>query len=153
MTKVMKLIVPSTGLMKCKVCGLEHIAQLQEGGHFKRSSWQCRNGCIIEKKQSDKMKKTKINELSILNQSGINHFKFRAECIADVLKLKERLGGRCLKMIMEIEQFPDTVVDLYTTMSLDDLRNEIRSIEDGHVMLQTIALEKDYTGKRDYELE
>ena len=49
MTKVMKLIVPSTGLMKCKVCGLEHIAQLQEGGHYKKGSWQCTNGCVIEK--------------------------------------------------------------------------------------------------------
>lgn len=99
------------------------------------------------------MKKTEINELSILNQSGINHFKFRAECETDVNKLRKRMGVKCLKIVKEIGQFPDTLVDLYTTMSLEDLRNEIRSIEDGHVMLQTIALEQDYTGERDYELE
>ena len=99
------------------------------------------------------MKKVVINEMGGLNQSEINHFKFRAECVTDVLQLRIRLRVDCLKTIMEIGQFPDTVVDLYTTMSLDEVKKEIRSIEDGHVMLQTIALEHDYTGERDYELE
>ena len=99
------------------------------------------------------MKKVVIDKMDSLNQSEINHFKFRAECETDVNRLRKRMGTKCLKIVMEIGQFPDTLVDLYTTMSLEELRNEIRSIEDGHVMLQTIALEKDYTGERDYELE
>ena len=99
------------------------------------------------------MKKAEINDISNLNLSEITHFKFRAECETDVNKLRKRMVVKCLKIVKEIGQFPDTLVDLYTNMSLDDLRNEIRSIEDGHVMLQTIALEKDYTGERDYELE
>jgi hypothetical protein len=99
------------------------------------------------------MKKVVINKMDILNPSEINHFKFRAECELDVNRLRKQMGTKCLKIVMEIGQFPDTLVDFYTTMSLEELRNEIRSIEDGLVMLQTIALEKDYTGERDYELE
>jgi len=99
------------------------------------------------------MKKVVINKMDSLKQSEINHFKFRAECELDVNRLRKQMGTKCLKIVKEIGQFPDTIVDLYTTMSLDDLKSEIRSIEDGHVMLQTIALEQDYTGERDYELE
>ena len=38
-------------------------------------------------------------------------------------------------------------------MSIDDLRNEMRTIPDGHVMIQTVALAEDYTGERNYKLE
>ena len=68
-------------------------------------------------------------------------------------KLKKRLESKYFKIGKEITSFPDTVVDLYTTMSLDDLRNEMRKIPDGHIMVQTLALAKDYTVKRNYELE
>jgi len=54
--KVMKLINPHTGLMKCKVCGAEHQAQLQSGNdradgvtRYYRGSWQCRFGCKLER--------------------------------------------------------------------------------------------------------
>ena len=146
MKKVRELIVPSTGLMKCKVCGNEHIGQLRGGGYFKRGSWQCLNGCRIEDYQNQTKE---INS----NPDGMNHIKFRAECITDVLKLRERMGVRCSKMMVEISQFPDTDVVLYTSLGLDEVKNEIRSIKDCHVMLQTIALEQEYTGERDYELE
>ena len=52
MKKVMELIVPSTGLMRCRVCGHEHSAQLGEGGRFRRDAWQCLNGCRIEDYQN-----------------------------------------------------------------------------------------------------
>lgn len=48
MAKVMKLINPNTGLMECKVCGRIHIADLKSG-FYQRGSWQCINGCEIEK--------------------------------------------------------------------------------------------------------
>jgi hypothetical protein len=54
MSKVMKLINPSTGLMECKVCGRQHIANLRGGGFYKRGSWQCTNGCVIEKEINTK---------------------------------------------------------------------------------------------------
>ena len=92
------------------------------------------------------------NEVKTDNDE-ITHFKFRAECETDVNKLRKIMGRRCHKTVKEIGCFPDTEVDLYTTMSLDDLRNEMRKITDGHVMLQTVALAEDYTGERNYELE
>lgn len=46
-SKVMKLIDPSTGKMRCTVCGAEHFASIkpQSGGLYYRGSWQCVNRC------------------------------------------------------------------------------------------------------------
>jgi hypothetical protein len=41
--KDMILIDPSTGLMKCRICGNQQYASRYPGGHFKRGSWQCQN--------------------------------------------------------------------------------------------------------------
>jgi hypothetical protein len=43
MKRPMKLIDPSTGLMKCAVCGSTHWANIkpQSGGRFYRGAWQC----------------------------------------------------------------------------------------------------------------
>ena len=46
--KVMKLIDARTGLMSCKICGAKHVANLGEGGKYKRGSWQCQNGCKVD---------------------------------------------------------------------------------------------------------
>lgn len=46
--KAMELIDAESGKMKCKVCGAEHIANVQLGGKFKRGAWQCQNGCKEE---------------------------------------------------------------------------------------------------------
>ena len=47
----MKLVDPTTGKMECTVCGSEHYAHRKPGtnGQFYRGSWQCANGCGIEK--------------------------------------------------------------------------------------------------------
>lgn len=64
--KVMKLLNPVTGLMKCKVCGARHFANIRpaSGGKFYRGSWQCQNGCrlgiAIEKDECDKQLVCKI---------------------------------------------------------------------------------------------
>ena len=51
--KVMKLIDERTGLMECQVCDSRHLASIkpQSGGHYYRGSWQCNQGCTIEKKK------------------------------------------------------------------------------------------------------
>lgn len=87
------------------------------------------------------------------NSSEINHFKLRAECESEANQIRMILGIRCLKIVKTIRCFPDTEVELYTTMSLKELRKELRKIFDGHVMVETVALAKDYTGERNYELE
>jgi hypothetical protein len=43
--KVMRLIDPNTGRMRCRVCGSEHYACVRRGGHYYRGSWQCLHGC------------------------------------------------------------------------------------------------------------
>lgn len=82
-------------------------------------------------------------------------YSFRAECLEDV----KRFHGECLKagLIAELQakpddQFPDVDVELYTGASLENLRNVMRQVIDGHVMLQTLRecplaenpLERDY---------
>ena len=80
----------------------------------------------------------------------IKHYKFRAECEHDVDELRKRLGMKCCKIVKTIKYyFPDVVVDLYTTLSLQGIKDEIREIEDGHVMIETVALAEEYTGERE----
>ena len=82
-------------------------------------------------------------------------YSFRAECQEDV----ERFNEECLKAGLMTqwhakpdEQFPDVEVELQADASLDTLRNVIRQVVDGHVMLQTLrecslaenSLERDY---------
>ncbi len=98
-------------------------------------------------------KTTSLKSSNDESTSEVKHYKFRAECETDVNRLRKRIGTKCHRIIKDIGMFPDTEVDLYTTMSLDDVRNEMRKIPDGHVMLQTIALAENYTGERDEELE
>ena len=49
--------------------------------------------------------------------------------------------------------FPDIVVELETDMSLNELRGEMRAVQHGHIMLQTVATSDNYTGKRDLSLK
>ena len=46
----MELIDPSTGKMRCKVCGSEHNASIKpnSGGIYYRGSWQCVNKCKLD---------------------------------------------------------------------------------------------------------
>jgi len=45
--KTSKLLDPSKGLMQCKTCGKEWLANVKpnSGGKFYRGSWQCPNSC------------------------------------------------------------------------------------------------------------
>jgi hypothetical protein len=45
----MELINEYTGLMQCKVCGQQHLADMKpnSNGRFYRGAWQCPNGCKI----------------------------------------------------------------------------------------------------------
>lgn len=46
----MRLINEYTGLMQCKICGQQHLADTKphSNGRFYRGSWQCKNGCKIK---------------------------------------------------------------------------------------------------------
>jgi hypothetical protein len=80
-------------------------------------------------------------------------FKFRAECEIDVERLRRVLGNKVLRVVKTVEApFPDTVVELHANLSLEELRNAMRQVEDGHVMVQTVAPAEKYTGERNFEL-
>jgi hypothetical protein len=80
-------------------------------------------------------------------------YRFRAECEHDVGELRRLLGAKLDKItITNSPPFPDVDVKLEIGLSLDELRDVMRRVVDGHVMVQTVARSEEYTGERDYEL-
>jgi hypothetical protein len=46
--RVMQLIDKKKGLMKCRVCGFTHMADLRPNGKgYPPESWHCMNGCTV----------------------------------------------------------------------------------------------------------
>lgn len=82
-------------------------------------------------------------------------YKFRAETASDVYRLGEILGFRVEAMSLRRPKadFADVEVELETWLTLEQLRDTMRRVKDGHVMLQTVQLPESYTGERDYTLE
>ncbi len=80
-------------------------------------------------------------------------YKFRAECEHDIDKLKKILKGDYLVWTITGQPFPpDRLVEIATALTLNEMHDAIRQVQDGHVMLQTISLKENYTGERDYDL-
>jgi len=79
----------------------------------------------------------------------MENFKLRAEFLEDVIPLitnTKIVKGFSLE---RDEEFPDVVLTFTSEWSLDDLRKMIQySIEDSHVMYQTLDYEVNYTGER-----
>jgi hypothetical protein len=82
-----------------------------------------------------------------------NAYRFRAECQHDVDELRRILGGKFDRItIANTPPFPDVEVELEVELTLEELRDVMRGVVDGHVMLQTVAPYDEYTGERDYDL-
>lgn len=82
-------------------------------------------------------------------------FRFRAEYIVDARALLRRIPSRSLISFdsITLEQLPDVVCQIKVRgFNLEAMREFCRTIPDGHVMLQTIQLRKQYTGERNYDL-
>lgn len=83
-------------------------------------------------------------------------YKFRAECNQDI---EQFLNALPKNEILSHQTFPDlngrpdveTIID-FASFNIDKIRDFMRLIPDGHIMVQTVALEKDYTGIRNYNL-
>jgi hypothetical protein len=55
-SKVMQLVNPETGLMRCRVCAAVHFGPIRpgSGGRFHRGAWQCQHGCrLLEARPPD----------------------------------------------------------------------------------------------------
>jgi hypothetical protein len=84
---------------------------------------------------------------------NLNQYKLRAECMADLekfIKIFEVANDDNEKAwaITRHKILPDCEMVLTTIFDLDTLKSMLALIPDGHVMLETIALLKDYTGER-----
>lgn len=85
-------------------------------------------------------------------------FSFRAECPADVIEFERACA--LAKITTSLAQrpdgtYPDVEVELESPVSIDVLRNVMRGVVEGHVMLQTLreCRLKDNSLERDYDLE
>ena len=90
-------------------------------------------------------------------------YKFRAECEQDVIEFFSILNPCGVEVfeweVKEIRIFPDAQspeghlvpdkwVTFKTASSLDRLRSVVRRVPDGHVMLESLNYENEYTGQR-----
>jgi len=83
-------------------------------------------------------------------------YKLRAECNNDIEQFINVLPE---DEFIAYQTYPDTnglpdteaIIEL-RSFSLTEVINYITLVPDSHVMLQTVALEKDYTGVRNYDL-
>ncbi len=80
-------------------------------------------------------------------------YKFRSEMPQDVDVLLELLPPKNVLSYQVSNafgtQFPDCACEIELSgMTLDDLKKVIEKIPDGHVMLETVADLKNYTGVR-----
>lgn len=80
-------------------------------------------------------------------------YKLRAECTRDVRRLLADIPKRKLKRSNILQGAGITVADeceleLEVEIALPQLQLIIAGVEDGHVMLETVARIEDYTGER-----
>jgi len=84
-----------------------------------------------------------------LHNEGENHYKLRAECIDDVVQLINKIQKNvwCIK----IEQWgtmPDVEFEFKSRLTLDEILAILSNQVDSHIMMLTLRLLEEYTGKR-----
>ncbi len=85
-----------------------------------------------------------------VNPVKVRFYKFRAECETDVDKLIKLMNRNIISIKKSKDYFPDSDVELISALTLEEIKNYIIKIVDGHVMYETIQLHYLYTGERDY---
>ncbi|MEA5600069.1 protein kinase domain-containing protein [Nostoc sp. UHCC 0252] len=93
-----------------------------------------------------------ITDLFGLDPLKLRSYKFKSECEHDVDSLRQLLGREMVSISKTIKIFPDTEVEIVTTLELEALRDKMRQVEDGHVMVQTLLHKADYTGERNFDI-
>ena len=89
-----------------------------------------------------------------------SQFKFRAECQTDVVEFLRTAHAVCRRatthvFVAVVEwgsgfPLPDVTVTIRTNLPLFEVRNMMESVPDGHVMVETLRPEAEYTGERTY---
>ncbi|MCG3175401.1 MAG: hypothetical protein MOGMAGMI_00330 [Candidatus Omnitrophica bacterium] len=75
-------------------------------------------------------------------------YKFRAECIHDVLEFMKKVKFEYDVKIKRKGSFPDVIVEIATKESIESIVSIFKKIPDSHVILETIQPKKLYTGDR-----
>lgn len=78
----------------------------------------------------------------------LKKYKLRAECLDDLIKLDEKQKNLQFVDIDFKEGFPDCELTFKSELRIDELKHILMTIEDGHVMVETLQLEENYTGER-----
>lgn len=78
-------------------------------------------------------------------------YKFRAETKIDADEFFETCLCTNIKFIPDELGFPDVEVEMESSLSLQEIKNKMREVQDGHVMVETVCHASDYTGERDYD--
>lgn len=87
----------------------------------------------------------------------MNTFSFRAECPHDVEEFQREWGQKRIKTSMTMKRpdlsLPDVEVEIETESDLATLRGSMQTVEDGHVMVQTLreCPLKDNSLERNYD--
>lgn len=71
----------------------------------------------------------------------MNTFSFRAECLADVtafIGTNDDNSLTAVGIVPDMTGFPDVEVQFDSELGLEELRQRMRAVEDGHVMVQTL---------------
>ena len=78
-----------------------------------------------------------------------NTYKLRAEGAGDVTRFLDATAGKLSKFKMEtIGPGPDVTLEFTTAHRQADIQKALAMLSDTHVMSQTLALKRDYTGER-----
>ena len=89
---------------------------------------------------------------------NLTYYRLRAECQFDIGRMlavvhTESLTLQQNSFINDLNglkaYIPDVTVSFASSLTLAEIKQALREIEDGHVMAQTVALAADYTGERD----
>jgi len=78
--------------------------------------------------------------------SKTKKIKLRAECLHDVHSLMAKLSHSEYRVISKM--LPDVEVVITSSQSIESIKEILKTIPDSHVMIETIALQKNYTGER-----
>lgn len=82
-------------------------------------------------------------------------YKFRAECISDVIRLMKRIINHDPIEFISIEKMEcgtDVVCTLSCGLSLEGIRLAMERVRDSHVMIETLETAENYTGNRIFNL-
>ena len=125
------------------------------------------HGDVLVKLINEKKKKVKIiiesdsedDEEKELIKNKEFDYKFKAECQVDVDKLKKLMNEEFIVTKDEsgfpAEQSSDRSVDVdvefKSDKSIDEIRNIMKKIQDGHVMYESLNYADKYTGDRYYD--